>query len=146
MKIFVYSKEVFQNKETNTYSSVILVGDKEQIYHYSVNKNDNDKFVSTVNNIRRALIFVRNNKPIYCNDNVEIFTNMNECRENINLENRIFNDEYINMFKKTRNQDINLMNKIKNNKDIENIDFAKTLVDVKIRNDYAKNLIKSKER
>ena len=146
MKIFVYSKEVFQNKETNTYSSVILVGDKEQIYHYSVNKNDDDKFVSTVNNIRRALIFVRNNKPIYCNDNVEIFTNMNEYRENINLENRIFNDEYINMFKKTRNQDINLMNKIKNNKDIEHIDFAKTLVDVKIRNDYAKNLIKSKER
>lgn len=146
MKIFIYNKEVFMKMKTNTYSSVVLVGDNDQIYHHSVNKNNDDRFVSTINNIKRALIFVRNNKPLYCNNNIEIFTNVNRHNEIIDLENRIFNDEYIDSFKKTRNQDINLMSKIKNNIDIEYINFARTLVDVKIRNDYAKNLIKSKER
>lgn len=146
MKIFVYSKDVFLNRTSNNYSSVVLVGDKDQIYYYSVDKNNNDKFISTINNIRKSLAFVRNNKPLYCNNNIEVFTNITEYRENLNIENRIFRDEYINMFKKERNQDINLLYKIKDNKDKEFINFARTLVNVEIRNDYAKNLINLREK
>ena len=38
------------------------------------------------------------------------------------------------------------MSKIKNNIDIEYINFARTLVDLEIRNNYVNCLIKSKER
>lgn len=146
MKIFVYNKEVFQNKIPNTYSSSILVGDKNQIYHYSINRSSSDKFTSTINSIRRALVFVRNNKPLYCNNNIEVFTNINDYIENLNLENRILIDNYINMFRRERNQDINLNNKIKSDIDIEHINFTKTLVDIEIRNSYVKNLYNSKDR
>lgn len=137
MKIFTY---VEKNKDLSCSVGLVLVGDHDKIYQQAQFDVDTNQFEACLFGIKRALLFVDNNKPLYCKDNVTIYSNLNEYYDNLNLENRIFRDEYINKFKCSRNQSIELNYKPIKDENKEFMDIAQILVNVHKRQQYALSL------
>ena len=67
MKIYT---QVQKNK-FNTYVGVVLVGDKDQIYMMNGNQlQTNNELSAHLYGIKRALSFVKFNKPLHANNDI----------------------------------------------------------------------------
>ena len=139
MKIYTFTRE---RKNQITSIGMVLTGDHDKIYTQTTFDVETNKFEASLIGIKRALIFVDNNKPLYCNDNVTIYSNITQYHDNLNLEGRIFRDEYIEKFKKKRNQSIELNYRPIKGIDKEYMKIAETMVDVNERQQYALRLYK----
>ena len=135
MKIFTFTRE--SGKTHNCHVGMVLISDHNKIYHYSCSTTESDKFESTLLAIKRGLIFVDNMKPLYCNDSVEIYSNLDSYESTLNLDHRINSDEYISKFKKKRNQSVNISLKKHKLEDEQFMRLANTLVSTTERNEYA---------
>ena len=107
----VYTSVNDYNYSTNV--GVILVGDKDQIYFEDGFKlTTQDKVSAHVYGLKRAISFVKNMKPLYCNNGIlQIFHD--DVRVNMDKEvmDRIEADEYIRRFVDERNIKISTKNK-----------------------------------
>lgn len=144
MKIFTFVKN--SNRAQKCHVGMVLLGDHNKIYHYSCSTTTTNKFESTLLAIKRGLMFVDNMKPLYGKDSIEIYSNLNSYEDTLNLDHRINTDDYINRFKKKRNQSVNISFRKYRTEDQQFMNFAQTLVEVKERNEYALLLSKSNER
>lgn len=136
MKIFTHVEE----EKDKSLVGLVLVGDHNKIYQqvqFDINAN---KFEASMIGIKRALLFVDNNKPLHCNDNIMIYSNLNNYNDNLNLENRVLRDEYINKFKCKHNQSIELNYKPVKDENKEFMNIAQVLVNVHKRQQYALSL------
>lgn len=104
MKIYT---QVQKNK-FNTYVGVVLVGDKDQIYMMNgCQLQTNDELSAHLYGIKRALSFVKFNKPLHANDNIEYHTSIKD--DNISeLKSLIDKDEYIGRFLSEKNIQLNI--------------------------------------
>lgn len=137
MKVYTFVRE---RKNQISSVGVVLTGDHDKIYMQKVFEVESNKFEASLLGIKRALLFVDNNKPLYCKENAMIYSNLNQYNDNLNLENRIFRDEYIEKFKKKRNQSIELNHKQTEGVDQEYMNLAETLVHVHERQQFALSL------
>lgn len=107
----VYTSVNDYNYSTNV--GVILVGDKDQVYFEDGFKlTTQDKVSAHVYGLKRAISFVKNMKPLYCNNGMlQIFHD--DVRVNMDKEvmDRIEADEYIRRFVDERNIKISTKNK-----------------------------------
>jgi hypothetical protein len=107
----VYTSVNDYNYSTNV--GVVLVGDMNQIYFEDGFKlTTQDKVSAHVYGLKRAISFVKNMKPLYCNNGMlQIFHD--NVRVDIDKEvmDRIEADEYIRRFVEERNIKITTKNK-----------------------------------
>lgn len=142
MKIFTFTK--INNKTQKYRVGMVLLGDHDEIYHYSCSTINANKFESTILTIKRGLLFIDNVKPLYGKDSIEIYSNLSSYEDTLNLDHKINCDEYIQKFKKKRNQSVNISFRKYQTKDEQFMNFAQTLVNVEERNEYAQLLSKLK--
>lgn len=102
MKIYTKAK-VLNNSSV---VGIVLVGDKNQIYMMNgVELQTTDRNSALLYGIKRAISFVKNNKPLYANEDVEIFASIPSVRKSdFDLFNKkLFEDEYIQKFLQEKN-------------------------------------------
>lgn len=107
----VYTAVDDYNHSSNV--GVVLVGDKDQIYFKDGFKlTIQDKVSSHVYGLKRAISFVKNMKPLYCNDGMlQIFHDNVRVDMDREIMDRINSDEYIRRFVEERNVKISTKNK-----------------------------------
>lgn len=78
------------SKNRHLYVGVVLVGDKDQIYMSSGFKiNSQNELSANLFGIKRALSFVKNNKPIYATEDIVVYSTSNQS-----METKLQSDEY----------------------------------------------------
>lgn len=107
----VYTSVNDYNYSTNV--GVILVGDKNQVYMEDGFKlTIQDKVSAHVYGLKRAISFVKNIKPLYCNNGMlQIFQDNVRVDMDREVMDRINSDEYIQRFIEQRNIKITTQNK-----------------------------------
>lgn len=107
----VYTSINDYNYSTNV--GVVLVGDKDQIYFKDGFKlTTQDKVSAHVYGLKRAISFVKNVKPLYCNNGIiQIFHDNIKVDLDREVMDRINCDEYIQRFVEERNIKITTQNK-----------------------------------
>lgn len=115
MKIYTQVQK-FQSKSN---VGIVLVGDKDQIYMMdNIQVNTQDEISSHLYGIKKALSFVKNNKPLYANNDIECHPNIKNEKENEFIQ-KLNKDEYINQFLVSKNIKAELVN--------SNTDFDKQM-------------------
>ena len=107
----VYTSVNDYNYSTNV--GVVLVGDKEQVYMEDGFKlTIQDKASAHVYGLKRAISFVKNVKPLFCNNGMlQIFQDNIRVDMDREVMDRINSDEYIQRFIEQRNIKITTQNK-----------------------------------
>lgn len=107
----VYTSVNDYNYSTNV--GVVLVGDKDQVYFEDGFKlTTQDKVSAHVYGLKRAISFVKNMKPLYCNNGMlQIFQDNVRVDMDKEVMDRINSDEYIQRFVEQRNIKITTQNK-----------------------------------
>lgn len=107
----VYTSVNNYNYSTNV--GVVLVGDKDQVYMEDGFKlTIQDKVSAHVYGLKRAISFVKNLNPLYCNNGMlQIFQDNVRVDMDKEVMDRINFDEYIQRFVEQRNIKITTQNK-----------------------------------
>ena len=107
----VYTSVNDYNYSTNV--GVVLVGDKDQVYMEDGFKlTIQDKVSAHVYGLKRAISFVKNVKPLFCNNGMlQIFQDNVRVDMDREVMDRINSDEYIQRFIEQRNIKITTQNK-----------------------------------
>ena len=116
MKIYTKAK-VLNNSSV---VGIVLVGDKNQIYMMNgVELQTTDRNSALLYGIKRAISFVKNNKPLYANEDVEIFTSIPNVRKSDfdSFNKKLFEDEYIQKFLQEKNISMKYNQKLLNDFD-----------------------------
>lgn len=116
MKIYTKAK-VLNNSSV---VGIVLVGDKNQIYMMNgVELQTTDRNSALLYGIKRAISFVKNNKPLYANEDVEIFTLIPNVRKSDfdSFNKKLFEDEYIQKFLQEKNISMKYNQKLLNDFD-----------------------------
>lgn len=100
MKIYTTSKDI--NGRTTV--GVVLLGDKDQIYLMTgMQLETKDLVAGHAFGIKRALGFVKMNKPLYAVENVEYHHDLNDLENVEKLSKMVENDEFVQRFTNSRN-------------------------------------------
>lgn len=86
-----------QSQNNNSYIGVILLGDSDQTYMSTAFKTTIQNETSAhLMGIKRALSFVHNNKPLYTNEDITVYTPM-ESKYYFpkSIDDRLKEDEYV---------------------------------------------------
>ena len=126
MKIFV---DVIKISESKSFAGVILVGDHNQQYFSWTGVLETNQTGASKLAIDRAISFKKNIKPLYCNQDPEVFNNF------VNKD-MLEKDEYLNQFKI---QSVAKFNDAKEESDLEFIKQVKSLTQVSFRQYYLIN-------
>ena len=112
----VYTSVNDYNYSTNV--GVVLVGDKDQVYMEDGFKlTIQDKASAHVYGLKRAISFVKNVKPLFCNKGMlQIFQDNIRVDMDREVMDRINSDEYIQRFIEQRNIKIVSQRAVKNSK------------------------------
>lgn len=107
----IYTSVNDYNYSTNV--GVVLVGDMNQVYFEDGFKlTTQDKVSAHVYGLKRAISFVKNMKPLYCQKNIlEIFHDNVRVDMDKEIMDRIEADEYIRRFVKGKDIKISAKNK-----------------------------------
>lgn len=126
MKIFA---DAIKISESKSFAGVILVGDHNQQYFSWTGVLETNQTGASKLAIDRAISFKKNMKPLYCNQDPEIFNNF------VNKD-MLEKDEYLNQFKI---QSVAKFNEAKEESDLEFIKQVKSLTQVYFRQYYLIN-------
>ena len=126
MKIFV---DAIKISESKSFAGVILVGDHNQQYFSWTGVLETNQTGASNLAIDRAISFKKNIKPLYCNQDPEVFNNF------VNKD-MLEKDEYLNQFKI---QSVAKFNDAKEESDLEFIKQVKSLTQVSFRQYYLIN-------
>ncbi len=126
MKIFV---DAIKISESKSFAGVILVGDHNQQYFSWTGVLETNQTGASKLAIDRAISFKKNIKPLYCNQDPEVFNNF------VNKD-MLEKDEYLNQFKI---QSVAKFNDAKEESDLEFIKQVKSLTQVSFRQYYLIN-------
>lgn len=126
MKIFV---DAIKISESKSFAGVILVGDHNQQYFSWTGVLETNQTGASKLAIDRAISFKKNIKPLYCNQDPEVFNNF------VNKD-MLEKDEYLNQFKI---QSVAKFNEAKEESDLEFIKQVKSLTQVSFRQYYLIN-------
>ena len=126
MKIFV---DAIKISESKSFAGVILVGDHNQQYFSWAGVLETNQTGASKLAIDRAISFKKNIKPLYCNQDPEVFNNF------VNKD-MLEKDEYLNQFKI---QNVAKFNEAKEESDLEFIKQVKSLTQVSFRQYYLIN-------
>ena len=126
MKIFV---DAIKISESKSFAGVILVGDHNQQYFSWTGVLETNQTGASKLAIDRAISFKKNMKPLYCNQDPEVFNNF------VNKD-MLEKDEYLNQFKI---QSVAKFNEAKEESDLEFIKQVKSLTQVSFRQYYLIN-------
>ena len=126
MKIFV---DAIKMSESKSFAGVILVGDNNQQYFSWTGVLETNQTGASKLAIDRAISFKKNIKPLYCNQDPEVFNNF------VNKD-MLEKDEYLNQFKI---QSVAKFNDAKEESDLEFIKQVKSLTQVSFRQYYLIN-------
>ena len=126
MKIFV---DAIKISESKSFAGVILVGDHNQQYFSWTGVLETNQTGASKLAIDRAISFKKNIKPLYCNQDPEVFNNF------VNKD-MLEKDEYLNQFKI---QNVAKFNEAKEESDLEFIKQVKSLTQVSFRQYYLIN-------
>ena len=116
MKIYTKAK-VLNNSSV---VGIVLVGDKNQIYMMNgVELQTTDRNSALLYGIKRAISFVKNNKPLYANEDFEIFASIPSVRKSDfdSFNKKLFEDEYIQKFLQEKNISMKYNQKLLNDFD-----------------------------
>lgn len=109
----IYTKTKILNNSSSV--GVVLVGDKNQIYMMDgVHLQTTDINSAHLYGIKRAISFVKNNKPLYANSDIEIYASIPSVRKSDFdiFNNKLHEDKYIKQFLNEKNISISNNNKI----------------------------------
>lgn len=98
-----------QNHYGKLYLGTVLVSDQDQIYMANGNElQTKDIDQAYINGVRRALCFVKCNKPLYANGDITIYTSKHYQKpyDSDVFEEKLMNDEYIQNFVNERGLEI----------------------------------------
>lgn len=126
MKIFV---DAIKISESKSFAGVILVGDHNQQYFSWAGVLETNQTGASKLAIDRAISFKKNIKPLYCNQDPEVFNNF------VNKD-MLEKDKYLNQFKI---QSVAKFNEAKEESDLEFIKQVKSLTQVSFRQYYLIN-------
>lgn len=102
----IYTQVQKNNSKSNV--GIVLVGDKNQVYMMdNIQLNTQDEISSHLYGIKKAISFVKNNKPLYANNDIECHPIINN-NKNEEFISRMNKDEYIQQFLKEKNISISL--------------------------------------
>ena len=126
MKIFA---DAIKISESKSFAGVILVGDHNQQYFSWTGVLETNQTGASKLAIDRAISFKKNIKPLYCNQDPEVFNNF------VNKD-MLEKDGYLNQFKI---QSVAKFNEAKEESDLEFIKQVKSLTQVSFRQYYLIN-------
>ena len=126
MKIFA---DAIKISESKSFAGVILVGDHNQQYFSWTGVLETNQTGASKLAIDRAISFKKNIKPLYCNQDPEVFNNF------VNKD-MLEKDGYLNQFKI---QSVAKFNEAKEESDVEFIKQVKSLTQVSFRQYYLIN-------
>jgi hypothetical protein len=112
MKIYTRVDERKSGLESASYVGTVLVGDQDQIYFKDGFKlTVQDKVSAHLYGLKRCISFIKNVKPLHCNDMIHFVHDNVRVDIDRELNDRIACDEYVQKFIKEKGISIKAQNK-----------------------------------
>lgn len=112
MKIYTRVDERKMGLESASFVGTVLVGDNDQIYFKNGFKlTVQDKVSAHLYGLKRCISFIKNVKPLHCNDMIHFLHDNVRVDIDRELNDRIASDEYVKRFIEERGIKIEAKNK-----------------------------------
>ena len=112
MKVYTRVEEMKYGLESSSIVGAVLVGDHDQVYFKDGFKlTVQDKVSAHLYGLKRCISFVKNVKPLHCNDMIHFLHDNVRVDIDRELNDRIASDEYVQRFIQERGIKIEAQNK-----------------------------------
>lgn len=112
MKVYTRVEEMKHGLESSSIVGAVLVGDHDQVYFKDGFKlTVQDKVSAHLYGLKRCISFVKNVKPLHCNDMIHFLHDNVRVDIDCELNDRIASDEYVQRFIQERGIKIEAQNK-----------------------------------
>lgn len=112
MKVYTRVEEMKHGLESSSIVGAVLVGDHDQVYFKDGFKlTIQDKVSAHLYGLKRCMSFVKNVKPLHCNDMIHFLHDNVRVDIDRELNDRIASDEYVQRFIQERGIKIEAQNK-----------------------------------
>ena len=112
MKIYTKVEERKMGLESASFVGTVLVGDNDQIYFKNGFKlTVQDKLSAHLYGLKRCISFIKNVKPLHCNNMIHFLHDNVRVNIDRELNDRIASDEYVQRFIEERGIKIEAKNK-----------------------------------